>query len=262
MSRRRLLHPVVGAGLTAARAVTARRLPGMIRRARASALMLQHRLVTPRRGRPRPRGRSAGSRLDGRHAGRSRPRPGRRGGRRHHERPAPLRRACRSITVRSPDSTWPVATLTADAPPAARDRFCLHCRAFRGPGRSGVRRRDHTASDDDPPPPTTTEPLPPPGPKLIEPGVTIGGLLVGGLTAPEARALVEERFRRPVTLVVSSGRKLRVDPSELGAAAHFLKAVKTAVRVRTPGFAVPLRVDVKQSKLAALPRRHRGQDRP
>ena len=47
VSRRRLLHPVVGAGLTAARAVTARRLPGMIRRARASALMLQHRLVTP-----------------------------------------------------------------------------------------------------------------------------------------------------------------------------------------------------------------------
>ena len=74
VSRRRLLHPVVGAGLTAARAVTARRLPGMIRRARASALMLQHRLVTPRRGRPRARGRRAGSRLDGRHAGRSRPR--------------------------------------------------------------------------------------------------------------------------------------------------------------------------------------------
>jgi lipoprotein-anchoring transpeptidase ErfK/SrfK len=100
-----------------------------------------------------------------------------------------------------------------------------------------------------PPPPTTTEPLPPPGPKLIEPGVTIGGLLVGGLTAPEARALAEERFRRPVTLVVSPGRKIRVDPAELGAAAHFLKAVKTAVRVRTPGLAVPLRVDVKQSKL-------------
>lgn len=104
-----------------------------------------------------------------------------------------------------------------------------------------------------PPPPTTTppttEPLPPPTPKLIEPGVTIGGLLVGGLTAPEARALVEERFRRQVTLVVSPTRKLRVDPRELGAAAHFLKAVKTAVGVRTPGFAVALRVDVKQSKL-------------
>src|SRR5688572_28431285 len=97
-------------------------------------------------------------------------------------------------------------------------------------------------------PPTTTEPLPPPGPRLIEAGVTIGGVLVGGLTGPEARALVEERFRRPVTLVAPS-RKLRVEPTELGAAAHFLKAVKTAVRVRTPGFAVPLRVDVEESKL-------------
>jgi glycerophosphoryl diester phosphodiesterase len=47
VSRRKLLHPVVGAGLTAARAVTARRLPGMLRRAGATALMLQHRLVTP-----------------------------------------------------------------------------------------------------------------------------------------------------------------------------------------------------------------------
>lgn len=47
VSRRRFLHPVVGAGLTAARAMTARRLPAMIRRAGATALMLQHRLVTP-----------------------------------------------------------------------------------------------------------------------------------------------------------------------------------------------------------------------
>lgn len=104
-----------------------------------------------------------------------------------------------------------------------------------------------------PPPPTTTppttEPLPAPSPKLIQPGVTIGGLLVGGLTGPEARALVEARFARPVTLVVSPSRKLRVDPRELGAAAHVLKAVKTALGVRTPGFAVPLRVDVKQSRL-------------
>jgi lipoprotein-anchoring transpeptidase ErfK/SrfK len=98
-------------------------------------------------------------------------------------------------------------------------------------------------------PPTTTEPPLPPGPKLIQPGVTIGGLLVGGLTAPEARALVEDRFHRPLTLVVSPTRKLRVEPRELGAAAHFLKAVKTAVGVRAPDFAVPLRVDVSQPKL-------------
>ena len=99
-----------------------------------------------------------------------------------------------------------------------------------------------------PPPPTTTTPRPR-GPKLIQPGVTIGGLLVGGLTGAEARALVEERFDKPVQLVVSS-RRLRAEPAELGAAARVLKAVKTAVRVRTPGFAVPLTIDVKKQKLA------------
>src|SRR5262245_40386890 len=100
-----------------------------------------------------------------------------------------------------------------------------------------------------PPPTTTTEPLPPPGPKLIQPGVTIGGLLVGGLTGPEARALVEERFEKPVTLVVSSTRTLRVEPTELGAAAQVLKAVRTAMRVRAQGFAVPLSVEVNHRKL-------------
>ena len=100
-----------------------------------------------------------------------------------------------------------------------------------------------------PPPTTTTEPAPPPGPKLIQPGVTIGGLLVGGLTGPEARALVQERFEKPVTLVVSPTRKLRIEPMELGAAAQVLKAVKTAVRVRTPGLAVPLSVEVNHLKL-------------
>ena len=54
---------------------------------------------------------------------------------------------------------------------------------------------------------------------------------------------------KPVTLVVSPTRKLRVEPTELGAAAQVLKAVKTAVRVRTPGFAVPLSVEVNHLKL-------------
>ena len=99
-------------------------------------------------------------------------------------------------------------------------------------------------------PPTTTGPLPPAGPKLIEPGVTIGGLLVGGLTGPEARSLVEARFDKPMTLVVSADKKIRVTRQELGAKAFFAKAVKFAVRVRTPGYAVPLRVDVARGTLA------------
>ena len=99
------------------------------------------------------------------------------------------------------------------------------------------------------PPPTTTGPSLPVGPKLIQPGVTIGGLLVGGLTGAEARELVEQRFGKPITLVVSSTRKLRVMPQELGAAAYVGKAVKLAVRVRREGYQVPLRVDVANPKL-------------
>jgi lipoprotein-anchoring transpeptidase ErfK/SrfK len=88
------------------------------------------------------------------------------------------------------------------------------------------------------------------GPKLIQPGVTIGGLLVGGLTGAEARELVEQRFGKPITLVISPTRKLHVDPSQLGAAAYVGKAVKLAVRVRREGYQVPLKVDVAKGKLS------------
>lgn len=47
VSRRPRLQPLVGAGLASARAVTARRVPSLVRRAGAGALMLQHRLVSP-----------------------------------------------------------------------------------------------------------------------------------------------------------------------------------------------------------------------
>ncbi len=99
--------------------------------------------------------------------------------------------------------------------------------------------------------PTTTAPRSPQVrvPRLIQPGVTIGGLLVGGLTSGEARQLVERRFGKPITLVVSSARTLRVSPQQLGAAAYVGKAVKTAVGVRREGYQVPLRIDVANPKL-------------
>jgi L,D-transpeptidase-like protein/putative peptidoglycan binding protein len=99
-------------------------------------------------------------------------------------------------------------------------------------------------------PPTTTVPVVAAGPKLIQPGVTIGGLLVGGFTASEARELVEQRFDRPITLVIPGTRNLQVTPRELGAAADVAKAVKLAVRVRREGFQVPLKVDVAKGKLS------------
>ncbi|MCZ7590341.1 MAG: L,D-transpeptidase/peptidoglycan binding protein [Gaiella sp.] len=49
--------------------------------------------------------------------------------------------------------------------------------------------------------------------------------------------------------MVSSERKLRVPPQELGASAYVGKAVKLAVRVRREGFRVPLEVDVASAKL-------------
>ena len=104
-----------------------------------------------------------------------------------------------------------------------------------------------------PPPidePTTTLPTKPTRhTKLIQPGVTIGGVLVGGFTKAEARELVLERFGRPVTLVVSPTRKLRVPAKQLGASLNLDKAVGLAVRVRQQGYQVPLSVDVAHAKL-------------
>lgn len=104
-----------------------------------------------------------------------------------------------------------------------------------------------------PPPidePTTPLPLPTtPHGKLIQPGVTIGGILVGGFTKAEARELLLERFSRPVTLVVSPTRKLRVPAKKLGASLKLDKAVGLAVRVRQEGYRVPLTVDMARGKL-------------
>ncbi len=47
VSRQRFMRPLVRASLAILRASVPRRLPGMLRRADAGALMLQHRLVTP-----------------------------------------------------------------------------------------------------------------------------------------------------------------------------------------------------------------------
>jgi lipoprotein-anchoring transpeptidase ErfK/SrfK len=97
---------------------------------------------------------------------------------------------------------------------------------------------------------TTIPTVPPPTvPRLIAPGVTIGGTLVGGLTLAEAREVVEERFHRLLTLVVSPTRRIRVSPRELGAAAHLSEAVKRAGRVRRPGVNVALKVDVAKGRL-------------
>ena len=103
---------------------------------------------------------------------------------------------------------------------------------------------------------TTTTPTPRPkprprGPKLIAAGVTVGGTLVGGLTGAEARKIVRERFARPLVLV-APGKKIALTPQELGATADLDKAIDLAVRVRRPGFVVPLGVAVQRARVERI----------
>ncbi len=104
-------------------------------------------------------------------------------------------------------------------------------------------------------PPTTTGPTTthlPPQPKLIAAGVTIGGTLVGGLTAAEAREVVRDRFPRRLTLVGGRGARIVVTPEDVGAASKIDDAVKLAARVRRPAFIVPLKVEVSRPKVERL----------
>ena len=108
---------------------------------------------------------------------------------------------------------------------------------------------------------TPTTPLPP-AVKTIRDAVTIAGLDVGGLTAGEARAAVDRRFRRSFPLVVSKGWSLRVVPRELGARARVEKAVASALNARRAGAAIPLTVDVDDRVLGRfLERLSRRTDR-
>ena len=106
------------------------------------------------------------------------------------------------------------------------------------------------------PPPTTTAPPPtsapkpkpkPRGPRVIAAGITVGKVLVGGLTAREAEELVRARFRRPLALVLPGGQTLRVAPTELGSAL-LAGAVRRVAVYRAP-LNVPLTVRVSERRL-------------
>jgi len=106
-------------------------------------------------------------------------------------------------------------------------------------------------------PPTTTEPPPteppiepppPPTPAPIAFGVTVGGVRVGGLMPERATEVVRKAFTRPIVLVVSPTRKIRLQPSVLAARANVPKAVRRA-RVARPGATVPLDVDVSIARV-------------
>jgi lipoprotein-anchoring transpeptidase ErfK/SrfK len=102
-------------------------------------------------------------------------------------------------------------------------------------------------------PPTTAAPVPtaprPVQPDVIAAGVTVGRVLVGGLSGAEASTLLRQRFARSLALVVSSKRRIRVTPRELGASAYVGTAVKRA-RIARAGAIVPLKVSVSSPKLS------------
>ncbi len=107
---------------------------------------------------------------------------------------------------------------------------------------------------------TTPAPAPPPPqPKVIAAGVTIGGTLVGGLTAAEARKVVTSRFVRPLRLSGGLGSRLSVTPKQLGAVPDIAAAVSLASRVKRQGYRVPLKVEIAMPKVdryvSALSRR-------
>lgn len=99
-------------------------------------------------------------------------------------------------------------------------------------------------------PPTTPEPPPAPPRTTIAPGVTVGGVAVGGMRAAQASAAVRAAFERPLVLVAGPARKVRVTPRELGATPDVPKAVNRARSARADA-RIPLDVDVARERVAA-----------
>ena len=88
---------------------------------------------------------------------------------------------------------------------------------------------------------TTTPKPPPPRPTTIPAGVTIAGLLVGGLSPALATIEVRDFFARPLTIRIAGTSRLLATPKALGASAYVGDAVKRA-RSSRPGANVPLKV--------------------
>lgn len=102
----------------------------------------------------------------------------------------------------------------------------------------------------EPPPtePPPTEPPPPTAPAPIAFGVTVGGVKVGGLMPDRATEVVKRSFARPLVLVVSPTRRIRVQPGTFRARPNVPKAIRRA-RVARPGATIPLDVDVSRVRV-------------
>ncbi|HSE82246.1 MAG TPA: L,D-transpeptidase family protein [Gaiellaceae bacterium] len=85
-------------------------------------------------------------------------------------------------------------------------------------------------------------------PSRIADGVTVSGVIVGGMTAPDARRALSELASRPLT-VGFEGSWWRYAPHSLGAEAQVDSAVQEALEAPR-GAALELDVDIQERKLA------------
>ena len=84
---------------------------------------------------------------------------------------------------------------------------------------------------------------------LIQAGVTIAGVPVGGLTAADAYTAVSESFSRPLVIIVR-GHRLAPSPAHVGASARIGEAVARAGSA-APGTSIPLEIEVNSSRVRA-----------
>jgi len=87
-----------------------------------------------------------------------------------------------------------------------------------------------------------------PVPAVIPDGVTIGGVVVGGLAPDVATTTVQEQFDAPIELAIA-GTRVSVTPDVLGASAVVDKAIQRAL-VAPPNTAVPLGVALTSGAIA------------
>jgi lipoprotein-anchoring transpeptidase ErfK/SrfK len=90
-------------------------------------------------------------------------------------------------------------------------------------------------------------------PLVIAPGVTVGGVHVGGMMSESARTRVEAAFGRPVRLQFRD-KEWRISPRYLGANAGIDSAVAVALRT-APRTKVPLEVSAAQPRIRRYVRR-------
>jgi lipoprotein-anchoring transpeptidase ErfK/SrfK len=84
-------------------------------------------------------------------------------------------------------------------------------------------------------------------PVVIAPGVTVGGVRVGGMMSEAARTRVEAAFGRPLRLAFRA-KQWRISPRYLGASAGIDHAVSEALRA-APYTRIPLEVSAAQPRI-------------